>query len=170
MTSSADFEPREEGAADFPSRREQLVARFVVPLLILLFCVGAYYLSTQFDRVPPILKRGIQPSDFPQLVIGLIGFLTIWLALTQKVGKLEVLTSTVWGTLLALIGFLLVAEIDLFLGLGLFAFTLALMWGERRLWALVLVGLIIPVAVFFLFDGIFEVRFPRGPLTNLWYQ
>ena len=69
-----------------------------------------------------------------------------------------------------LIGFMLIAEIDLFLGLGLFALALTLLWGERRAWVLLLVGVIAPLAVFFLFDGIFEVRFPRGILTIFWYE
>ena len=55
------------------------VFRYLIPLGIIAFCVLAYFLSTQFDRVPPILKRGMQPSDFPQLIIGLIIILSVWL-------------------------------------------------------------------------------------------
>jgi hypothetical protein len=46
---------------------------------------------------------------------------------------------------------------------------LTILWGERRAWAIILVGLFVPFSVFFLFDSIFEVRFPRGLLTNIWY-
>ncbi len=144
-------------------------AQFAVPLGILVFCAWAFWLSTQFERVPPILKRGMQPSDFPQLVIGLIVLLSVWLLFKDRDEAPARLSRLVQSTIGLLIGFLLIAEIDLFLGLGLFAVSLAALWGERRVWALVLVGIIAPLAVFFLFNGIFEVRFPRGILTNLWY-
>ena len=48
------------------------VSRWVIPGLIISFCAIAFYLTTQFDRVPEILKRGIQPSDFPQLILLLL--------------------------------------------------------------------------------------------------
>ena len=45
------------------------VERWLVPALIILFCVGAFWLSTTFKKMPPILKRGMQPADFPQLLL-----------------------------------------------------------------------------------------------------
>ena len=146
------------------------MTRYAVPCGIIAFCLVAFWFSTQFDRVPPILLRGMQPSDFPQLVLGLIIFLAIWLLIRDRSEAPDRLSKTVQMTMGLLIGFMLVAEIDLFLGLALFAGSLAALWGERRPWAIILVGLVAPLAVFFLFDGIFEVRFPRGLLTNLWYE
>jgi hypothetical protein len=32
-----------------------------------------------------------------------------------------------------------------------------------------LVAIVSPALVFFLFDMVFRIRFPRGLLTNLWY-
>ena len=145
-------------------------AHYAIPLGILVFCAWAFWLSTQFERVPPILKRGMQPSDFPQLVIGLIVLLTVWLLFRDRDEIPARLSRLVQATIGLLIGFMLIAEVALFLGLGLFAASLAALWGERRIWALALVGIIAPLTVFFLFDGIFEVRFPRGVLTNLWYE
>lgn len=154
-------------STDIPRRD---ISRYAIPLGIIAFCAWAYWLSTQFERVPPILKRGMQPSDFPQLVIGLIIMLSVWLLFRDNSKAPERLTKMVQMTMGLLIGFVLIAEIDLFLGLGLFAASLAALWGERRVWAILLVGLVAPVAVFLLFDGIFEVRFPRGLLTNFWYE
>ena len=79
------------------------------------------------------------------------------------------MTKIVHLTMGLLVGFLIIADIDLFLGLGLFATMLTILWGEKRAWAIIFVGLFVPFAVFFFFDSIFEVRFPRGLLTNLWY-
>lgn len=150
-----------------PRRRD--ISRYSISLGIIAFCAWAYWLSTQFERVPPILKRGMQPEDFPQLVIGLIIMLSTWLIFRDDSKAPERLSKMVQMTMGLLVGFLLISEIDLFLGLGLFAASLTALWGDRRIWAIVLVGLVAPIIVFFLFDGVFEVRFPRGILTNLWY-
>ncbi len=152
-----------------PVESRSALSRTIVPAGIIMFCIIAYWFSTQFDRVPPILKRGMQPSDFPQLVIGLIIMLSVFLLFRDTSPAPERLSALVQKTMGLLIGFLLIAEVDLFLGLAAFGAALSALWGERRIWALLLVGIVAPVVIFFLFDGIFEVRFPRGLLTNLWY-
>ena len=89
----------------FPSRFHQMalqsnsikpgsanISRWVIPGLIILSCAIAFYFTTQFDRVPEILKRGIQPSDFPQLtlllLIGLIHITSKFIAMiTGRITK-----------------------------------------------------------------------------------
>ena len=146
-----------------------LVANRVVPFAILGFCAVAYYLTTTFDRVPPILKRGIQPADFPQLVIGLIAVMALYLMVRDRTPAPSALPSVVYVSLGLRLGFPLLATLDLFLALAVFGLLLSSLWGERRWWALALVGVVVPLAVFLLFDIVFEIRFPRGLLTNLWY-
>ncbi|MEM6713293.1 MAG: tripartite tricarboxylate transporter TctB family protein [Pseudomonadota bacterium] len=145
------------------------MARIAVPLGLIAFCCVAFWLTTQFDRVPPILLRGMQPEHFPQLVIVLIAVLSLAVMMLDPVVDIAAPDKMVWISMGLFAVFGLVTQIDLFLALGIFAGALAFLWGERRTWALVLVALIAPTAVFFLFDQIFEVRFPRGALTNLWY-
>ena len=77
--------------------------------------------------------------------------------------------SKTLGTLLLMVGFVALCQVDLFLALAVFASTLAIYWGERRIQLLALVAVVVPVFVFILFDQVFEIRFPRGVLTNLWY-
>jgi hypothetical protein len=103
------------------------------------------------------------------MVMGLIVLLSLVLMFRDRSKAPERLPGMVWATMGLLVGFILIAEIDFFLGLGLFAAALTLLWGERRTWAVMLVGLLVPILVFFLFDRVFEVRFPRGILTNIWY-
>ena len=145
------------------------IGALAVPLGIVVFCLVAFWLTTRFERVPPILKRGIQPADFPQLVLGLIMVLTITTVFTEKVKAMEKLGGRTLKTMLLFAGFAALTLIDFFLALGVFAAALAALWGERRKLMLLLVGVIIPMSVFFLFDLVFEIRFPRGLLTNLWY-
>ena len=143
--------------------------RWLVPLGILSFCCAVIWISGTFERMPPILKRGIQPSDFPQLLAGLIIALTPLLIWRDPVRVREALGRTTWGSLALLALFVALARVDFFLGLGAVAAGLAALWGERRALALVFVGIAMPLAVFLLFDQVFEIRFPRGLLTGLWY-
>lgn len=158
------------------------MSRFMVPSGLIIFCALTYWQTTQFDRVPPILLRGMQPADFPQLVLFLIvGLSAILLFRAWRSGPPEpkvdeasddltrAMSPNVWKTMGLFIIFAAIAPIDLFLGLGVFALCLTAVWGERRIWALALVGLIAPLLIFLLFDQVFEIRFPRGLLTNLWY-
>ena len=140
-----------------------------MPALILIFCAAAYFLTTDFERMPPILKRGIQPSDFPQLIAGLIAGLTILMMLRDPVITGNRISRVNWATIGLLPVFAILTAIDFFLALAVTATALAVLWGERRGRILLLVGVAVPVAVFLLFDQLFRIRFPRGILTSLWY-
>ncbi len=149
------------------SRRS--IESWVVGFAIIAFCLGAIWLSLSFDKMPPILKRGIQPSDFPQMVCVAIILMTLYMFWRDPVTIVEPMGSKTIGSIVLMLLFVLLTQIDLFLALGLFAAGLSIYWGERRLLHLGIVGLIVPVTVFFLFDQVFKIRFPRGLLTNLWY-
>ena len=152
-----------------PPDTPRILERWLVPALIIAFCVAAIWATTLFDRMPPILKRGIQPSDFPQLVLGTIILCTALMAWRDPVRAEGVIGAKPWGTLALMAVFVLLTQIDFFLALGVFAAALTVWWGERRIRMIALVGIGVPFFVFFLFDLGFEIRFPRGALTNLWY-
>lgn len=143
--------------------------RWLIPGLIIAFCLGAYWLTTTFKTMPPILKRGIQPSDFPQLLLLLIIFLTLIMVWKDPIQIKERMQGSTWGTIFLFGIFASLTSIDLFLALGMFAAALAVFWGERRMSVVALIGIGVPLLIFFMFDLVFEIRFPRGLLTNLWY-
>jgi len=143
--------------------------RWIVPAVIILFCVGAIWFSTTFEEMPPILKRGIQPSDFPQLICALIVFCTLIMVARDPVRIEGTFRGKPLGTLILMGAFVGVCSIDFFLALGVFAGALTVYWGERRIRMVLLVGVLVPLFIFFLFDRGFEIRFPKGLLTNLWY-
>jgi len=151
------------------SGKADKIARWLVPLALIGLALGAIYLSTTFKKMPPILKRGIQPSDFPQLICGLIIFLSLLMAWFDPIKLQERVSARTFVTIALIAGFVLLVPVDLFIALGVFAAALSALWGERRAIMLALVGVIMPVAIFFIFDLAFQVRFPRGVLTNLWY-
>lgn len=143
--------------------------RWMIPGLIIAFCLGAFWLTTTFKKMPPILKRGIQPSDFPQLLIVLLILLTLLMVWKDPIRIKDRLKGSTLGTIILFGGFAALTSVDFFLALGVFAAVLAAFWGERRIFLLVVVGLLVPAAIFFTFDQVFEIRFPRGLLTNIWY-
>ncbi|MFG5379603.1 tripartite tricarboxylate transporter TctB family protein [Yoonia sp. R2-816] len=145
------------------------MARYAVPCGIIVFCLLAYWFSTQFDRVPPILLRGMQPADFPQMVMILIVILSVLVVIFDKPVENPPIPAKVWISLGLFVIFVIAAQLDMFLGLGVFAGALAWFWGERRIWAVVLVAVVSPALIFLLFDQVFSIRFPHGLLTNLWY-
>ena len=65
--------------------------------------------------------------------------------------------------------FVLLVSLDFFFALSVSCLGLTLLWKERSWLTFLIVGFLVPIGVFFLFDQVFEVRFPRGFLTNIWY-
>lgn len=151
------------------TRTHGALIRWLIPIGIITFCIAVFGITTAFERMPPILKRGIQPSDFPRIVAGLIIGLTLLSLWREPIKISEKLGKKTWGTIALVAIFPLVSLIDFFLALGVFAACLAFFWGERRVVFLGLVGVLVPFAVFLLFDLVFDIRFPRGLLTNIWY-
>lgn len=145
------------------------MTRYAVPCGTIAFCLLAYWLSTQFGRVPAILLRGMQPEDFPQLILLLIMALSVLVMIFERPIEHAPMGRSVWTSLGLFAVFAMLAPIDLFLGLSVFAGALAWAWGERRLWGVGLVSIVSPALIFLLFDLVFRIRFPRGVLTNLWY-
>lgn len=151
------------------TRERRTPESWLVALLIIAFCIGAIWLSLSFEKMPPILKRGIQPADFPQLVCMAIILMTAYMVWRDPVTIAEPMGKKTPGTIVLMALFVALCSIDLFIALGLFAAALSFYWGERRPLYITMVGLMVPVAIFFLFDLVFKIRFPRGLLTNMWY-
>lgn len=159
----------QQSKQDLPNQDGRSFERWFIPVLIIAFCMVAFWLTTTFKTMPPILKRGIQPSDFPQLLLGLLILLTLFMVWKDPIRIKERMQGSTWGTIALFAVFAATTAIDFFLALAIFAVAMAAYWGERRLSLLALVGLLVPGAIFFIFDQVFEIRFPRGLLTNLWY-
>ena len=63
----------------------------------------------------------------------------------------------------------LTTYVDMFVGLIVVIFVMSLAWRERRYWLAGLVAVVTSTTVFFLFDLVLKIRFPRGVLTELYY-
>ena len=154
--------------------RSTFTLRTAIPLAIVILCaLLALIHAFSFDAVPPILARGLQPATFPQLVAVLIVILA-GLALVHDLRKppapQEKLPRVYYLSVLLMVAFSALLALNLFL-IALIAVTVgtALLWGERRPLVLIMMALA-PLLAVVLFDMVFEVRFPRSPLMNLYYQ
>lgn len=145
------------------------LSRRVVPVVIIGVALAAVYITTSFAEMPPILKRGIQPADFPRIVAVAIILLTCLMWWRDPIEDHEPVAPATWKTIGLMAGFVLLLPLDMFLALGFFGASLMWLWDEKRPQRVVALGIAAPAALFFIFDIVFRIRFPRGLLTNLWY-
>lgn len=159
------YEPRDHAAKAWD---------FVVPAFIFAFCAVIVGLSLTFEKAPPIIVgKAMQPRSFPiflAAVIAALNCVLIWQILREPTRESRREPVQTWLTMLLLGVFYLIAStLDFFLGIAVVMFLICLVWGERRIWLAALLAVVLPLAVFFFFDLVLEVRFPRGLLTELYY-
>ena len=74
-------------------------------------------------------------------------------------------------TLLSFVIFIVVSKsLDFFLAISALSIFVSYCWGEKRLFYLLLVGIIFPIIVFIFFETILGLRFPPGIITNIYYS
>jgi putative tricarboxylic transport membrane protein len=74
-------------------------------------------------------------------------------------------------TLSSFLIFLIISKtLDFFLAISVLSIFVSYCWGEKRIFYLLLVGIIFPVIVFIFFETILGLRFPPGIITNIYYS
>ena len=145
----------------------------IVSFVIILFSLILFYFTFNFDAVPPILNRGIQPATFPKILLLLIIFLTLivyFLSLKKPWKKQTILPKNFYYTLIIFVLFSILSKnVDFFLGLSFLSLAISFNWGERRILHLTFVTIIFPLLVFLFFETMLNLRFPGGVITNLYY-
>ena len=132
------------------------------------------YVTFTFDEVPPILNRGIQPATFPKallILIILLSFIVFLISLKHPWESQKKLPNTFYITLFSFLLFIFISStLDFFLGISVLSILVSYFWGERRIYYLILVGIIFPVIVFIFFETFLGLRFPSGIITNIYYN
>ena len=167
-----DPESETEGGAGI--RRPSTLSDWLVPVVIFAVCAAVIYFALQLDTAPAIIiGEAMQPRSFPIFLMVLIGILNVALILQLARGSRMPAprhAPQTWVTMaLMVVFYLLTVYVDLFVALMVVIFVMALAWGERRYWLAALTAIVTPVSIFFLFDLVLKVRFPRGILTELYY-
>ncbi len=147
---------------------------WAVPGFIFVFCGIVTYVATTLDEAPAIIVGpAMQPRAFPIFLMATIAILNVVLILQMLRSEPRRRSDLPWqtwvtGALLAVF-FAVTTTLDMFLALAVVMFSMCLTWGERRLWVAALVAIATPAVIFFTFDLLLQVRFPRGVLTNIYY-
>ena len=149
--------------------KDEFKVSFVIILVSLILLVTTF----TFDVVPPILNRGIQPATFPKGLLVLIITLTsviYYLSFKKPWKKEKKLPKSFFLTILSFIFFILISKtLDFFLAISVLSIFVSYNWGEKRIFYLLLVGIIFPFIVFVFFEMVLGLRFPPGIITNLYY-
>ena len=156
------------------SPRPSTLFDWLVPAVIFAFCAIVTWLALQFDEAPEIVVGpAMQPRSFPiflAVIIALLNAVLIWqLASGMRMPEARQPPPTGGSIGLMVVFYLITTYADMFLALAIVIFIMCIVWGERRYWLAGLVAVVTPLSIFFLFDLVLQVRFPRGILTNLYY-
>ena len=147
---------------------------FKVSFVIIFISAILLITTFTFDIVPPILNRGIQPATFPKALLVLIIVMTllIYYLATKNPWKVQKkLPKSFFLTLLSFLMFVAISKtLDFFLAISALSIFVSYYWGEKRIFYLLLVGIIFPVIVFVFFETILGLRFPPGIITNIYYS
>ena len=150
--------------------RDEFKVFFVIVLVSIFLLISTF----TFDKVPPILNRGIQPATFPKgllvLIITLTSFI-YFLSFKNPWNKEKKLPKTFFLTILSFVIFIVISKtLDFFLAISLLSVFVSYSWGEKRIIYLLLVSILFPIIVFIFFETILGLRFPPGIITNIYYQ
>ena len=149
--------------------KDEFKVFFIIILVSTILLISTF----TFDTVPPILNRGIQPATFPKGLLVLIITLTsaiYYLSFKKPWKKEKKLPKNFFLTILSFIFFIIISKsLDFFLAISVLSIFVSYNWGEKRIFYLLLVGIIFPLIVFIFFEMILGLRFPPGIITNLYY-
>jgi len=147
---------------------------FKVFFVIIFFSTILLISTFTFDKVPPILNRGIQPATFPKALLVLIITLSLivyFLSIKKPWHIEKKLSKAFYITMASFVIFSLIGvTLDFFLGISVLSVLVSFFWGERRIIFLFLVAIIFPIVVFIFFETILGLRFPGGIITNFYYN
>ena len=146
----------------------------IIPGIIVLFSVVIIWAALLLDESPPmIVGDSMQPRVFPILLMVINLFLAVLLALQYRRKRINPIPRggiQTWGSVaLFAVFYPLTVYIDMMIAIAVVMFAMCYLWGERRLPVAGLISLATPTAIFFLFDLVLRVRFPRGLFTNWYY-
>lgn len=147
----------------------------VIPGVITVFSLAVIWAALQLDLSPPmIVGDSLQPRVFPILLMVINLVLAALLAIQYRKKppkKIEWDGLHTWGSVaLFVIFYPLTVYLDMLIAIAVVMFVMCLLWGERRIHVAGAVALVTPAAIFFLFDMVLRIRFPRGLFTNWYYQ
>lgn len=119
-----------------------------------------------FEKMPEGITRGFGAELFPRMVLGTIIALAVLLMLLPlSSAPLPRIPPMVWYSGTALLLFMaLVPLLGMLPAMFVFLIAVGRMWGERRIWLLLLTSILLTAAIWAVFVKGFGVQLPQGPL------
>lgn len=148
--------------------------RYFIPALIMAFSFVVIWVAFQLDESPAmIVGDSMQPRVFPIFLMCLNLILATFLAIAYRKeapAPISLEGYQTWGSIALFVVFYFVTvHVDMMVAITVVMFAMCLLWGEKRIHMAAATAIATPVLVFFLFDLVLRVRFPRGLLTNWYY-
>ena len=146
----------------------------IIPGVITAFSIAVICAAVQLELSPPmIVGDSLQPRVFPILLMVINLILAALLASQyrkESPGKVQREGLRTWGSIaLFLMFYPITVYVDMMIGIPVVMFVMCLLWGERRVLVAGTLAFATPFVIFFLFDLVLRVRFPRGLFTNWYY-
>ncbi|HJM03215.1 MAG TPA: tripartite tricarboxylate transporter TctB family protein [Arenicellales bacterium] len=146
----------------------------IIPGVITAFSIAVICAAVQLELSPPmIVGDSLQPRVFPILLMVINLILAALLASQyrkESPGKVQREGLRTWGSIaLFLMFYPITVYVDMMIGIAVVMFVMCLLWGERRVLVAGTLAFATPFVIFFLFDLVLRVRFPRGLFTNWYY-
>ena len=146
----------------------------IIPGVITAFSIAVICAAVQLELSPPmIVGDSLQPRVFPILLMVINLILAALLASQyrkESPGKVQREGLRTWGSIaLFLMFYPMTVYVDMMIGIAVVMFVMCLLWGERRVLVAGTLAFATPFVIFFLFDLVLRVRFPRGLFTNWYY-
>jgi putative tricarboxylic transport membrane protein len=136
----------------------------VAAAAVVAIAAALFALTFGFEKLPAGLAGGFGAEAFPRLVLGLIAALAVGLFFIAPASELQPpIPRMVYFTAGSLLAFMaLVPLVGMLAAMFIFLLGLGYLWGERRLWWLVLVSAVLMAAIWAVFVSGFRVQLPQG--------
>jgi Tripartite tricarboxylate transporter TctB family len=161
-------ETTSDSGADRPRRSRH--SDVWVAAAIFLFCAVIFAVTMTFDEIPASLAQGMQAAAFPQLVICVLVVLTglmVWISRNHADPVREKLPGIFYQTGLFVLAFMAVLHVaGLMVATPFAVIGMGRLWGERRWWLMIVVGVCLAVGLRILFVNGFGVQLPRGLIVE----
>lgn len=140
-------------------------------IVLLALAALGFWLTTDFREVPAMLSQNVPPTFFPRLVLGLIGILSLVLAIggarRHRVPDRERIRAIVLATaVLIVLTPVAIWLVGTWPSLALNCLALPLLWGERRMHLIAILTVGLPVFVYLVFGVALGLRFPAGLIAS----
>ena len=147
---------------------------YILPSSVIIFSIAVIIAALNLEEAAEVIVgNGMQPRVFPIFLMALnifLSLLMLWQFSRNPPDSIPLEGFPTYGSIILFVLFFIITQyIDMFIGIAVVMFLMCRLWGERRLAVNLTLALSTPLVIFFLFDLVLKIRFPRGLLTDWYY-